>query len=664
LGSPVMTRSLKQHEAEERRLAGDTPLFEPWVDWMAKPFFNPWRLAFLGILILAIVAYLPSLQGQRVWDDYGLLDGSSVGGGTTVLDALTKPFLGAYFRPLVSLSFHFENQLWHGVPFLYHQTNILIHMLATAGLIGLVLTSFNKPALALLSGLLFAVQPAQVSTVAWIGGRTDSLCSLLVILFAYSLVLGNRTSGVKRTLWLGASVIAFFLAALTKEQILAMILLVPMAARAFRAPGQKLRLGGYAKLVLPYMLASAVFVILWFAYNANPYEALGRGFFGQLMVAGQSTVYYSLLFLAPSGKWMHTLSLGTMDQPGLPLTLAGVALLVAYVAGVAFSMRKNPQLGWFAAFVALALLPVINLVPLPSLLVAPYRAGVAGVGVAVLLAWVITNLPTKQMSYVTGTMFALWCGWLTFWGSMQWKDPVTVFTRITQEDPYSIVARRNNSSYLMKEGRPKEASEQMKGILTTLYGSDAWQEPDVAFAQFESDPVLRRRVVENQGNDVEPETWLAELFAQLGFCENSLVKIESSRKAFESAIRINPKNPRANVGLSEYALFEKRYSAGIRHLRIAMANHPNDPGLYRRLGRAYVLTSDLRRAKLAYEKSIELEPWFGLSHEHLAEVQAKQGDVAGALMTLRTALNCQVRDEASINARIQELENRQKRGGH
>lgn len=649
-----MTKAIKEYVTDQVR---PVRKLEPTSTRKAKPFFNAWRLVFLGILILAVIAYLPSLHGLKIWDDDGLLDGSAIGGGKSVLDALTKPFLGAYFRPLVSLSFFVENRLWNGTPFYYHQTNILLHVAACAALIGFVLAAFNRKSLALLSGLLFAVQPAQVSTVAWIGGRTDSLCTLLVILFAYCLLLGVRSiDNRKRWIWLSLSVVAFFLAAVTKEQVVALILLVPYTAKVFARPDFRPSAKTYIRLTVPYAIASVVFAILWFSFNPAPYPALSRGFEGQLMTAGQTTVYYSLLFLAPASRWMHMLSLGYLQSAGLPLTFAGVALLAVLLVAAYACIRKNPQLGWFAALVVLALLPVSNLVPLPSLLVAPYRAGVAGIGVAVLLAFFLTSLENKKIAWTVGTLFTIWCAWLTYWGSTQWSDPVRIFGRITAEDPYSIIARRNMATYLMRTGQSLPAKHQMEGILTTLYGSEAWRDPKRAYEQFQMDTILRRRVIENQGNAVEPQEWMGQLFAQLGYAQAKSKEFVASEQSFNTAVAIDEKNASAHQGLAEFEMFRHDWPAAEQHLRIGIAVRPADPSLHTLLAQCYTEEGRLDQAKLTYQRAIELEPWFGPAYQDLAEIQVKQHDVAGAIETLKAALNCQVLNRVAVTSRLAQLQ--------
>ncbi|HZP81248.1 MAG TPA: hypothetical protein VFB21_06400, partial [Chthonomonadaceae bacterium] len=141
------------------------------------------RLIMFGILILASVLYGPALRGLPIWEDNQLIRAA---GTDSLRECFTRPFLDAYFRPLVSLSFLVDHHFWAGEPFMYHQTNILLHVLTTAVWISALQAAFRNWWIAPVGGLMFAVQPAQVSTVAWIGGRTDSLCALWVALFVWT----------------------------------------------------------------------------------------------------------------------------------------------------------------------------------------------------------------------------------------------------------------------------------------------------------------------------------------------------------------------------------------------------------------------------------------------------------------------------------------------
>src|SRR5581483_6533513 len=217
-----------------------------------------WRFAFAAILTFAAIVYFPSVNGVPFWDDKQL-----IGRFTSFKGCFTRPFLEEYFRPLVSVSFFIDWKLWKIEPFAYHQTNILLHVIGTAFLMLTVCAAFGSRRIALLSGLLFAIQPTQVSAVAWIGGRTDALCEMWVAVFAWTLICSAQASGLKRLLLLGASTTFYAMALLTKEQSLALLPLVPMAFRCFSPSRAQKECKTVWLATLLYVLVSLAFVGLW-----------------------------------------------------------------------------------------------------------------------------------------------------------------------------------------------------------------------------------------------------------------------------------------------------------------------------------------------------------------------------------------------------------------
>ena len=151
----------------------------------ARPLTLVW--IYLALFVIAYALFAPSLDGQMIWDDEGIMDGGFIGGGTWI-GAITRPFI-SYFRPLTSLSFMLDRSL-HGTDiFYYHLTNILLHAIACClvGWIGVLLT--KKPLVGLIAGVAFCFQPSQVGVAAWVGGRTDALSCVFVCLYLGFLIL-------------------------------------------------------------------------------------------------------------------------------------------------------------------------------------------------------------------------------------------------------------------------------------------------------------------------------------------------------------------------------------------------------------------------------------------------------------------------------------------
>jgi len=98
----------------------------------------------------------------------------------------TDVFLSAagdkfYYRPLLNLSFMADAHLGGEVPFFYHFSNILIHIIAVFLLFYFLKKIIKKDSLAFFFSLIFLVHPVLTQAVAWIPGRNDSLLAVFVL---------------------------------------------------------------------------------------------------------------------------------------------------------------------------------------------------------------------------------------------------------------------------------------------------------------------------------------------------------------------------------------------------------------------------------------------------------------------------------------------------
>jgi len=657
-----------------------------------KRFFDAWRLSCLAVLIVSCLVYLRSLGGLLVWDDHALIGGKGIGGGNSFIACFTQPFLKHYFRPLVSLSFCLDHKLWGSTPFYYHQTNILIHVLTTACLIALLHAAFRSRAMALAGGLAFALQPAQVSTVAWVGGRTDSLCTLLMALFAWTLIRGVQSAGRARAGWIAASTVSFGLALLAKEQIMAVLVLVPLAFYCF-APGNPRENGrDGVKFGLPFLFTGVAFVALWCLFYPAPFKPVVHSLPAQLALAGRSMTYYTVLLLTPTPQSMHMLSVGSLDRYGIWSVLSGY-LLLAVVLGVGVRwLRVNPRCAWFLAYILVTLLPVCNLIPLPSLVVAPYRVGTTGLGVAALLGVFVGSLfhrlsaryrraqaPLEEAASASAApapksllrspafalaqlavcgAFLLWYGALTVWGTRQWQDEHTIYSTIARSDPESIIARYNLAATLLGEGQNVRAVHELENLLGLLFGSQDWRQRDTTLLALQRHPGILTRVRENQGNALEPKTWLAELYAQLGFARLNCRDKEGGQSALAIGYGIDRTSDSVNVGLAEMAYDRKDYVGALKHLRIAAATAKERPELHMLLGRTLAAEGRWREAREELKVWAQMTPWSGQAYIEEAQANSHLGDYSEAKANLEYALHHSVCDAEEVRARLADLHGR------
>lgn len=138
-------------------------------------------------LLTVFTAYSPALSGNFVWDDRNLIERPA---SIHQIQPLTSYFKQtfwntedhqrqnrSFYRPLVTLSYAVEWQIWDGKPFGFHLTNIFIHLFNCILVFFLALKWEAKPRAALVGMGVFGLLPRLSESVAWISGRTDTMAA-------------------------------------------------------------------------------------------------------------------------------------------------------------------------------------------------------------------------------------------------------------------------------------------------------------------------------------------------------------------------------------------------------------------------------------------------------------------------------------------------------
>ncbi len=107
-----------------------------------------------------------------------------------------------YSRPLIGLSYWYDQTLWHANPHAMHIENVCFHLLNVILLFWLIRISLNNDGHSgryapFLGALLFAAHPVTTESVNWISGRTDLIGCACLISTTIALVSWRR----KRNEW-------------------------------------------------------------------------------------------------------------------------------------------------------------------------------------------------------------------------------------------------------------------------------------------------------------------------------------------------------------------------------------------------------------------------------------------------------------------------------
>src|ERR1017187_5082044 len=152
---------------------------------------NWWTAAL--ILGLALACYWPALHGGLVWDDDAHVTKPGLRSLAGLWQIWTCLHATQQYYPLLHSAFWVEHRLWGEATLGYHLANVLLHVTA-AFLLVAILQRLRVPG-ARLAGVLFAVHPVCVESVAWISEQKNTLSLVFYLLAALAYLRFDRDRG-------------------------------------------------------------------------------------------------------------------------------------------------------------------------------------------------------------------------------------------------------------------------------------------------------------------------------------------------------------------------------------------------------------------------------------------------------------------------------------
>ncbi|MHB8080000.1 MAG: tetratricopeptide repeat protein [Candidatus Krumholzibacteriia bacterium] len=433
-----------------------------------------------GLIVTAatLAVFGPALRGGYVWDDRGtVLADPRVQGAAPLAEVWRGPFLGpeartygrAYYRPLTTLSLRADRWRGGGDPRPFHQTNLLLHLAASLLVLAIARRWLPGDWPALGVALLFALHPSRTESVCWISGRTDLLAGLGQ-LGSWWLFL-RAGEGSRRAAWL--SPVLFALALLAKESALvlpALLLLYVLFTDAAPTPGGRWR-RALVRTAPHWILAGLFLVVLTrLGVLGGPPARLFAGPAAHALYVLQTLDLYGARLLWPvefGDLVTGLLPEGVRDHP-LPHGFLPVVLTVV-PAVVTLSLwwfaRRRPRLAFALAAWPVALLPVLNLVPLPAvaalrLMYVPlfFAAVAAGLAGAALHGWLSSRGGPGRLAVPAVALVLLAAlGTVSRRQCHVWRDETTFWEAQVGAAPRSANALFLSGWSLLEAGRPEAA---------------------------------------------------------------------------------------------------------------------------------------------------------------------------------------------------------------
>jgi tetratricopeptide (TPR) repeat protein len=566
------------------------------------------------LMVFCFVAYYNTLSNGFVYDDALVITQNKLirQGPSAISEIFGSPRLSGYahvnndsYRPLSLAMFAIEYQMSDGKPGMMHFMNVLWFALSVVLLFKFLhaLLQQQKPWVAFMAALLFALHPIHTEVVGNLKSRDEIMCFLFAML---AMLQFNKYMKENKHTSLAFGILALFAAYLSKETVVTFLAVIPITyffyindskQRAMlitgSAVGVSLLFIGLWRMVLAAAHADQLATIDFTDNMLITAPNVATKMATAIMVLG----YYIKLLVVPyplvcdySYKYFELVSWSS-----IPALLSLVAYLGMGILGV-YRLLKHPKDPWaFALLFFLSTLSLFgNIAFLFSSIFGERFAYFASVGFCLLLALVIDHFirPNKSLEE------ALWSnkkilmvlapillvyGAITIQRNSEWSDNVTLYAADVQKIPTNI--RLNYS-------------------LGNEYLTRAFDQTNPQ----KMDDLERAKTHLRQAIAIHPKYQNALL--SLGLAFYNFKETDSAKKYIEMAIKAKPDYAMAYFYLSNIYLSQHDFTNAIQLLEKAVGYEKDYLMALFNLGVCYQENKQYDKAIQRYKEIIKVNSTF------------------------------------------------------
>lgn len=422
-----------------------------------------------ALVLLTLATYANALSNGFVWDDASIIVENP---DTRDLSVMGRVLLSPdehppYYRPLNRASYLVDYQLFGMDPRGFHAVNIALHAANALLLLALARRLFGTRAPALLAAALLAVHPALAEAVNFVSAR-NNLFALLFALASFVLFIDADRLDSRGRAWLSGG--AFLLGLMSKEQAAGVL---PVLAAWLAVPGLSAGRGfRRSALLVPHLLALA-------AYVALRAISLGSSMGPGAILAGLPSRVAMNWFMIPRYLGLVVFPAGLTTLHEIPAELPPWPWLAAAWAGilavVALLVRRPSAAGTVGLlWLGFNLLPIANIVPIPSSLVAERFFYVPAAGAWLVLAdlgaRLYRSVPARPLLAGAAALSIVALGARTVVRNRDWRDDLALARSAVEMSPRSVPARFNLGVVLRELGDLGGARRQWEAALEMAPG--------------------------------------------------------------------------------------------------------------------------------------------------------------------------------------------------
>ena len=500
-----------------------------------------WYAAPLGMLVVLLWAYGPATHAPFLFDDIKQQYASPTA------SAPLANWIGPV-RPLLMLSYWVNARISTEDTSSFHVLNVFIHFL-TGILVFLVIRRLlewaqaeksTRALFAAFGAALFLLHPLQTESVAYISGRSESLCGMFACA-AFAVFLYRRSPAIS---WAGvATVVPLFGAALlSKEQAVALPILF-ILTDIWWNPESPLR-AVWANWKLYVVLAAgavAGVALFWrMILGIGTGDSAGFGlkdftWYQYLFTQFRAIFVYVFSFVLPINlnvDWDFPISRTIFDRGAI----LGLAALLS-LGAVAWRYRRKFPLAGYGYFVFVVLLsPTSSILPIKDP-IADRRMYLPMLGLILIAMDLLSRLRVERKALATGAAALIVAAALATHARAEvWSDPVLLWQDTASKSPDKVRAHFQLAFAYFDRGRfdlavsEFEKAASYRPPTTDLLvdwglAYDGLNQPDKALEKF------------RQAVALEPS---AHTYTQIGYIHAKRSEWKEATEAFETAQKLDP----------------------------------------------------------------------------------------------------------------------------
>ena len=452
------------------------------------------RVQAIILAVIGFVFYCNTFSNESAFDDrMAIVDNEYVQQGFAGIPSIlskdayqsylehrngSNQLAGGRYRPLSLITFAIEQQFM-GVAndepgnaretriaeemHTRHVVNVVLYILSVIVLLYFLrhVVFPNEPVIAFITALLFTIHPIHTEVVANVKSR-DEILSVLFISLTFIKAFRYYDHRKMRDLLL--ALLYFFLALLSKEYAVTLVVLLPLAFYIFRTEGFAKSIKG----TLPYLAPFVIYLLLRYTAVIAMAEGAEQNVMNNpyLFATGAQKTATEIMILLDYLRLLifpnvlaADYSYNQIPYTGFlnPIVLLSLAVHVALVVAMGVLIAKRHVLGFAIAIYLVNLALVSNVLfnigaPMGERLI--YHSSV---GFCMAIAFLVyiglkrIKQPSIANAGLTGPMVILTalCGFKTIERNKDWKNDETLFMADVKKVPNSVLANNNAAAACM-----------------------------------------------------------------------------------------------------------------------------------------------------------------------------------------------------------------------